>query len=135
MRRHTVAKRHESRFDRIADIAGADDWEHDPWGTSMGLFFDVASVLDMSDVAGDVTDVVFRRWDYHRAPFAIPSIETVAARGDDFNEGEFADDYTYAQVSLAIAIRDGDLSQADLVYAGDVLARYTDLLKRSRRDY
>lgn len=127
---------HESRFDRIAEIAGADDWDHDPWGTSMGLFFDVASVLDMSDVEGDVTPEPFARWQYGRPTFwGMPSIEEVAARGDDFNEGEFADDYSYAQISLAMALRDGELTQADLVYAGDVLDRYSNLVKRAGRDY
>lgn len=128
---------HHSQFERIATIAGADDWQHDQWGTSMGLFFDVASVLDMSNVTGDITDVVFRRWGYQRAlvTHTIPSIETVAARGDDFHEGEFSDDYSYAQVALAMAIRDDEISQEDLVYAGDVLDRYTGLLRRAGKDY
>ena len=126
---------HHSRFERIADIAGADDWQYSPWGTSMGLFFDVASVLDMSDVEGDVTPKPFARWQYQRAPFAIPAIETVAARGDDFNEGELADDFTYAQVALAMAYRDEEITQADLIYAGDVLDRYTKLLRRAGRGY
>lgn len=126
---------HKSRFDRIADIAGADDWEHDPWGTSMGLFFDVASVLDMSDIEGDVTPGPFARWQYGRGASTVPSIETVAARGDDFNEGEFADDYSYAQISLAMAVRDGELTQTDLIYAGDVLDRYTALVRRAGQDY
>jgi hypothetical protein len=149
MRQHKVFKRHVSRFERIADIAGADDWQYDPWGTSMGLFFDVASVLDMSDVAGDVTPEPFARWGYQRArwgyqrarwgyqraPFTVPAIGTVAARGDDFHEGEFADDYSYAQVALAMAVRDDELSQDDLIYAGNVLDRYTSLLRRAGRDY
>lgn len=126
---------HKSRFDRIADIAGADDWDYDPWGTSMGLFFDIASILDMTDVAGDVTPEPFARWQYRRAPFAIPAIETVAARAENFSEGEFSDDYSFAQIELAAAYVAGDLSQDDLIYAGDVLDRYTELLRRNGRDY
>lgn len=127
---------HKSRFDRIAEIAGAEDWEHDRWGTAMGLFFDVASVLDMSDIEGDASPEPFARWDYHRAPYSpIPAIETVAARAEDLSEGEWADDYSYAQVALAVAYRDGDITQADLIYAGDVLSRYSDQLRSAGRDY
>lgn len=137
--KHYVVRRHTSRFDRIADIAGAEDWDHDPWGTAIGLFFDVAAVLDMSDVEGDVTPEPFRRWDYHNgSPWSVPSIETVAARDEDFSDGEFSDDYSYAQVSLAVAYvggGPGGITQADLIYAGDVLDRYTNLLRRNGKDY
>jgi len=126
---------HRSRFERIVHIAGADDWHHDAWGTAMGMFFDVASVLDMSDIEGDVSPEPFARWQYQRAPFTVPAIETVAARADDYNEGEWADDYTYGQVALAIAYQDGEITQADLIYAGDVLSRYTDILRRNGKDY
>lgn len=124
-----------SRFDHIADIAGADDWKHDPFGTAIALHFDIASVLDMSDIIGDVTPGPFARWQYRRAPFTVLSIETVAARADDFNEGEWADDFTYGQVSLAAAVESEQLSQDDLIYVGDVLDRYAELLRRNGRDY
>jgi hypothetical protein len=120
---------------QVIDIAGADDWEYDPWGTAIGLAFDVASVLDMSDVDGAVTPQPFARWEYRRAPFTVPAIETVAARADDYSEGEWADDHTYGEVSLAAAVRDGHITQADLIYAGDVLNRYTALLVANGRDY
>ena len=130
------ARNHKSRFDRIAEIAGADDWDYDPWGTSMSLFFDVASVLDMSDVAGIVTTEPFARWNFRPAPFtAVPSIEDVAARADDFSEGEWADDYSYAEISLAAAMQADEITQDDLIYAGDVLDRYTALLRRAGKDY
>jgi hypothetical protein len=132
---HTHAT-HRSRFGRVADIAGADDWDHDLWGTAMGLFFDVASVLDMSDIEGDVTPEPFKRWEYRRAPFTVIALDAVAGRaGDDFHEGEFSDDYTYAQVELARAMRERELTQADLIYAGDVLDRYTRLLRANGKDY
>jgi hypothetical protein len=124
-----------TRFDRVARIAGADDWGYDVWGTSIGLFFDIASVLDMTDVAGDVTPQPFDRWQYSRAPFTVPDVESVAARADAFAEGEFADDYTYGQVSLASAYVSGEVTQDDLIYAGDVLSRYTDILRRNGKDY
>jgi hypothetical protein len=124
-----------SRFSRLAATAGAEDWEHDRWGTAMSLFFDVASVLDMTDVAGDVTPAPFARWNYRRAPFTVPSAETVAARADGFAEGEFADDFTYGQVALAAAYVAGEVTQDDLIYAGNVLHHYTGLLRLSGADY
>ena len=120
---------------RVIDIVGADDWEYDPWGTSMGVMFDVASVLDMSDIDGDITPEPFARWEYRRAPFTVPSIDTVAARADDYSEGEWADDYTYGEVSLAAAVRDSHITQTDLIYAGDILNRYTALLRLNGKDY
>lgn len=121
---------------RVIDHAAADDWQHDPWGTAMGLMFDIASVLNMSDIEGDATPAPFQRWNYNPSPYvAIPAIETVAARADDYSEGEWADDYTYGEVSLAVAVRDGEITQADLIYAGDVLNRYTALLAANGKDY
>ena len=129
---------HKSRFDIIADIAGADSWQHDPWGTSMNLFFDIAAVLDMSDVEGNVTPEPFARWQYRPANVRIGGVndlESVAARADDFSEGEFAGDYSYGTIMLASALVEGDITQADLIYAGNVLDRYTELLRRAERDY
>lgn len=126
---------HRSRFEQIAEIAGADDWAHDPWGTAMGMFFDIASVLDMTDTEGNVTPRPFGRWDYHRSPFTVPDVESVAARAEDFSEGEWADDYSGGQIQLASAFVSGDIGQEDLVYAGDVLSRYTDLLRREGKSY
>jgi len=125
----------KSRFARIAEIAGADDW-YDKWGTAMGLFFDIAEVLDMTDIAGDVTPEPFAQWQYRRSPVgAVPAIETVAARAEDFSGGEWSDDFSYGVVSLAAAYRDGEITQDDLIYAGNVLQRYTALLELAGRSY
>ena len=124
-----------TRFSTIADIAGAEDWDYDPWGTATGLHFDIAAVLDMSDVEGDVSPEPFARWQYRRAAIAVPAIETVAARADRFSEDEGADDYSYGTVELAFAYQNGDITQADLIYAGDVLSRYSRLLERAGRSY
>jgi len=126
---------HKSRFERIQEIAEPDWSEYDLWGKAMGMFFDIASVLDMTDIEGNVSPQPFARWDYRRAPFTIPAVETVAARAGDFQEGEFADDYTYGQIALADAYVREEITQADLIYAGDVLSRYTDLLRRAGKDY
>lgn len=112
-------------FSKIVNIAGAE----------LPTLYDIASVLDMSDIEGNVTPQPFTRWQYRRAPFTVPSIETVAERADNFIEGEWADDFTYAQIQLAVAVRDGEVSQADLIYAGDVLDKYTSILRRAGKDY
>ena len=123
---------HKSRFEKILSAAGVDCFDdYDRWGWAMGLFADVASVLDMTDIEGDVTPQPFDRWEYRRAPFTVPAVEDVAARAEDFSEGEFADDYTYGQVSLAYAYVNGSITQDDLIYAGDVLDRYTAALWRA----
>jgi len=125
----------QSRFARIAEIAGADDW-YDKWGTAINLFFDMAEVLDMTDIEGDVTPGPLAQWQYRRSPVvAVPSIETVAARAEDFAEGEWADDYSYSVVALAVAYQDEVIFQADLVYAGNVLERYTALLELAGVSY
>jgi hypothetical protein len=124
-----------SRFENIANIAGADDWQHDPWGTALGLHFDIALVLDVSDIEGDVTPGPFARWQYRRGAGTVPSLETVAARAEDFCEGEWADDYSFGAVMLASALLEGEVSQADLVFAGDVLERYAGLLRAAGMDY
>jgi hypothetical protein len=85
----------------------------------MSLFFDVAEVLDMTDIEGDVTPGLFAQWQYRRSPMVtVPAVETVAARAKDFSRGRVVDDYTYSVVALAVAYRDEIITQADLVYAG-----------------
>ncbi|ALA48191.1 hypothetical protein AU152_gp78 [Mycobacterium phage Phlei] len=120
---------------KVLDIAGA-EFDYDKWNVAMSLFFDIADVLDASDIEGDVTPEVFARWQYHRAPFrAVPSLETIASRAEDFIEGEWADDYSYATVALASALLIGEITQQDLVYVGDVLSRYTSLLGKAGLSY
>lgn len=114
-----------SKFKLVADHACADDWAHDAWGTAMGIFFDIAAVLDASDIEGDITPPLFTVWDYHRGASAVPSLETLAAEEGD----------SFGAQSLAQAVIDGDIVQADLAYAGNVLHRYTELLRAAGRDY
>lgn len=122
---------------RVIDICGADDWQHDPWGTAMGLFFDIASVLNSSDIEGDVTPALFAnagpctgRWQYSPSPHVtVPSLESLALTGED----SLAD--SYGEQSLAQALLDGEITQADLIYAGDILNRYTALLRLNGKDY
>lgn len=113
----------------IADIAGADDWAYDPWGTGNMLAFDICEVLDAADIEGDITPQPFARWQYRRgAAVTVPSLETLAAQ--DIEECD-----SYGAVSLAQALLDGQVTQADLIHAGDVLDRYLRLVKAAGRDY
>ena len=124
-----------ARFKLIADHAGADDW-YDAYGTGMMLAFDICTVLDAADIEGDVTPALFDRWQYRRgASVTVPSLETIAARAEDFIEGEWADDFTYGEVGLASALVSGDITVADLIYVGEVMHRYTSLLASAGRDY
>jgi hypothetical protein len=127
---------HVSRFENIMHLAAIELDTHDLWGSALGMFFDIAAVLDMSDVDGSVTPAPFARWDYHRGYGSIPDIHALADRfATDYSEGEFADDYGYSVMALAAAYVDGLVSQADLIYAGDVLDRYTRVLRSAGKDY
>ena len=123
-----------SRFENVMNEAGA-DFSIDPWGSVMGLFFDIAEVLNMADVEGDMTPALFEKWQYRPGPFAVPDIEAVAAREEDFSEGEFADDYSYGLVALVWALHSGCITVEDLVYAGNVLDRYSRLLDAAGLSY
>lgn len=109
----------------VADHAGADGWTYDPWGTAALLAFDICAVLDAADIEGDITPAPFARWDYHRGAHTVPSLETLANEGGD----------SYGEQSLAQAILDGDLTPADLIYAGNIIDRYMALLTAAGRDY
>lgn len=111
---------------KIADYAGADDWGHDPYGTGMNLFFDVCEVLNAADVAGDLTPEPFARWAYSPSRFVtVPSLDTLAAEEGD----------SYGAQALAQSLLDGEITQAELLAAGDVLDRYTRLLDAAGRSY
>lgn len=110
----------------IADHAAADDWAYDPWGTANMLAFDICEVLDAADIEGDITPEPFARWEYRRPACAVPALETLAAD----EEGD-----SYGARCLAQALLAGDITVADLIYAGDVLDRYTRLLRAAGRDY
>lgn len=113
-----------SKLKTVVETAGAWDWAHDPWGTTMMLFFDIAAALDASDIEGDATPAAFTRWGYRRGAAGVPSLETLAES-----------DESYGAAALAEAILADDLTQADLIYVGDVLSRYSGILKAAGRDY
>ena len=116
------------RFKLVTDHAGADDWAYDPYGTAMGLAFDICEVLDAADIEGDITPELFSQWEYRPSPcVTVPSLETIAAQGEDAD--------SFGAMCLPQAVIDGDVTQADLIYAGNVMHRYTALLIAAGRDY
>lgn len=108
----------------IADHAGAEDWRHDPYGTAVNLHFDICEVLDADST--DEGAVALAQWKCSRGAVARQSLESIA-----FYEG----DSGFGAAGLAQALLDGEVTQADLIYAGNVLDRYTDLLTAAGRDY
>lgn len=114
-----------SKFKTVADHAGADGWTYDPWGTAALLAFDICAVLNAADIEGNITPEPFARWEYRPSPYVtVPSLESLTTSGD-----------SYGEQSLAQAILDGDLTPADLIYAGNVIDRYMALLTAAGRDY
>lgn len=115
-----------SPLKKVADYAGAEDWQHDPYGTAMMLFFDVAAVLDAADVAGDITPGPFAEWGYNRGACTVPDLDSLAA-GDNPD--------SYGQRFLAGGILDGEITTDELLYVGRVLHRYVAILTAHGRDY
>lgn len=112
----------------VLDHHGGADW-HDPWGSAISLHFDICEVLDAAADAADLTPALFAEWQYHRSPVvAVPSLDTLAAEVDDPAGCGGA-------AHLAAALRDGDISVADLVYTGRVMDTYCRLLERAGRSY
>lgn len=114
-----------SNLKTVADYAGADGWSYDPWGTATMLAFDICAVLNAADIEGNITREPFARWEYRPSPYVtVPSLESLATSGD-----------SYGEQYLAQAILAGDLTQADLIHAGNVLDRYTAILRAAGLDY
>lgn len=84
----------------------------DPWGSSMGWFFAVAETL------------------WHRSAADIPA-EWQFGHGMGCDGS--SDDYPDAVVMEMYD--SGQVSDADLVRFGNVLSRYTDLLRAAELDY
>lgn len=130
---------HRSRFETIMHECGIDeDWSDgcDDWGSTMGLFFDVAAVLNMSDIEGDVTPEAFARWDFNPSPYvSVPDLESVAALSETYNEKEYSDDYSFNVIALAESLVNGSITQEDLIYVGNVLDKYTAILRIAGKDY
>ena len=116
----------QGKLKLVADHAGADGWSYDPYGTATMLAFDIAAVLNASDIDGDVTPGPFDRWAYSPSRYVtVPSLETLASEEGD----------SYGEQALAQAVLDGDITQADLIYVGDVMSRNISLLTAAGRDY
>ena len=104
----------------VAEIAGVDDWSHDPWGAALALHFAICDVLTAAGGADDA----LAEWGYHRGAAAPETLTEIAGGVED-----------YAAAALAESLIAGALTVADLVRAGNVLQRYETLAKRAGRDY
>jgi propanediol dehydratase small subunit len=104
----------------LAEIAGVDDWSHDPWGSALSLHFAICDVLTAAGGADDA----LAEWDYHRGAAAPETLAEIAGSTED-----------YTAAALAESVIAGELTCADLVRARNVLQRYETLAKRAGRDY
>lgn len=91
----------------------------DVWADTMGAWFDIADVLYVS--GNDIP----AHWEYNQ-PW--PS-ETVESTMFDPDQGS-----VFAQTTM-LDLRDGSLTADDLRQAGDVLERYSRILKAQGRSY
>lgn len=87
----------------------------DAWGSSMCAWFDIAHAIEHYG-----TDYVPHAWNYR---------DSMGCRGLDKHESGEND----SARSLAAGILRG--RESDIVRAGNVLKRYTRILKRAGRDY
>ena len=128
-----------TRFDNICNIAAADLSERDKWGSAMVLFFDVAEVLHAfrEDAYHEGIDEAFNRWQYQHSPIIGPCLDEMAeAFNEHYSENESNDDVGYGVAALAWALRYGQqISVDDLLYAGEVLHKYTVILRANGHDY
>jgi hypothetical protein len=94
------------------DAVRMDDYKYDPWGTCMMHWFGVANVLysEFGEVPAD--------WEFR------------PGMGAGEIDSEESPDYQYLE-----SLRAGELTENDLIYAGNVLSRWSNRLKRAGRDY
>lgn len=83
----------------------------DPWGSAMGWFFGVADVLWH---AGE--DSIPPEWEYGHSP--------VCDGPEDYPDAEISEMFDSGEIDLA-----------DLVRFGNMLSRYTDILRAAGHDY
>lgn len=86
----------------------------DPWGTAISWAFGVAEILNAR--SEDVPDEL----EFHPSPYVLTSTE----RPEEYPDAEVWD-----------LLNDGDVSVADLQFAGRCLARYLDWLRAAGLDY
>jgi len=96
------------------------NWDRgDAWGSAMGAHFSIADVLY---VAGEDIPAA---WGY-RQPNTTQAVHDAMY---DENNGD------WLAADLRESLMTGLVTADDLRHAGDVLSRYTDMLKAAGRDY
>lgn len=117
---------HANMYRRSADpvLGGciADGWDGgDPYGSAMlalGAVCDVLFALDPNAIPGD--------WQFRPAMGQTQDLESMALRRDDEGTLTGAEDLTTAE--LAAELLAGNISEAGLVHAGNILSRFLDML-------
>jgi len=110
----------------IVDLAGS-DLKPGRLEDAVALHFDICDVLNMLDIEGDITPGPFQAWGYKPSAYvSVPDVEIVAAEAD-----LPLDDQTesWGVIWLCYGLTHGQIRQDDLIYAGNVLQRYTALLE------
>lgn len=91
----------------------------DKWGTAMGAFFSIASAFYLNGGC-DMGDT-YLPWGFRASPLL---------QDDDAHRDE---DWLMAE--LLTLLDEGTVTMPDLRHAGDVLHRYTNMLKTAGLDY
>lgn len=96
----------------------------DPWGSAMGMAFALADVCEAVGLTAARDILEYRPSRY----VSTPDLDALADAGED-------DDVLFEAQCLALAYRDGAVTDADLERGARVLSRYLDMCKRAGRDY
>jgi hypothetical protein len=103
----------------IKDLIQADG--HDKWSYAMGTWFAITDVL-----TADGWDVPLA-WEYQTVVVQGETVEMLADNVDGSTD--------YTTEVLAGMLRSGKINVSDLVHAGNVLMRYTALLRAAGLSY
>lgn len=95
----------------------------DKWGCAMGTYFALADVLY---VAGDLVPVA---WKYR------PGLTVQGYKGLDDMAECAGSELSYDSEHIAALLVAGEITEPDLLQAGNVLSRYTALLDKTGLSY
>ena len=87
------------------------DHSYDPWSASMDIFFQLAEYMYKTDMP------IPSEWDYRPSPLMT----------DDFTDQDYKENYYFELFK--------NTSESDLEKLGNILHRYTGILKTINKDY
>jgi hypothetical protein len=101
-----------------------DSWDgDDPWGSAVTMGFavyEVSRALDIPEIAHIL-----------QASPGMTPVYSIDELADSNGEG----DIQFETMELASAVRDGRVTDADLIFAAKVLNRYIDICRNAGKDY